>query len=159
MRRQILIHFFSLQWYTDKDHGLGGAAYPHVYTHMTHFLQRCFAWSALDHYDISFQIHCLIWIKQIISGIKSNCKCRLIIIISAPNQEKVQSGSSHNVFLYLWNTCNTSTCKMWFIFGSFFHEFNFWRTWPREEQRCVTALVLLGHEEFLQCSIKWCTET
>ncbi|XP_051283290.1 dipeptidyl peptidase 4 isoform X1 [Dicentrarchus labrax] len=34
---------FEAMWYTDKDHGLGGAAYPHVYTHMTHFLQRCFA--------------------------------------------------------------------------------------------------------------------
>uniref|UniRef100_A0A8C4IAC5 Dipeptidyl peptidase 4 n=1 Tax=Dicentrarchus labrax TaxID=13489 RepID=A0A8C4IAC5_DICLA len=31
---------FEAMWYTDKDHGLGGAAYPHVYTHMTHFLQR-----------------------------------------------------------------------------------------------------------------------
>ncbi|XP_073318709.1 dipeptidyl peptidase 4-like [Pagrus major] len=34
---------FEAMWYTDKDHGLTGAAYPHVYTHMTHFLQRCFA--------------------------------------------------------------------------------------------------------------------
>ncbi|XP_068165574.1 dipeptidyl peptidase 4-like [Antennarius striatus] len=34
---------FEAMWYTDKDHGLGGSAYQHVYTHMTHFLLRCFA--------------------------------------------------------------------------------------------------------------------
>nr|XP_057941841.1 dipeptidyl peptidase 4-like isoform X2 [Doryrhamphus excisus] len=34
---------FDAMWYTDKDHGLGGSAYQHVYTHMSHFLQRCFA--------------------------------------------------------------------------------------------------------------------
>ncbi|KAM6892974.1 dipeptidyl peptidase 4-like [Lycodopsis pacificus] len=34
---------FEAMWYTDKDHGLGGSAYQHVYTHMSHFLQRCFA--------------------------------------------------------------------------------------------------------------------
>ncbi|XP_071320716.1 dipeptidyl peptidase 4-like [Trachinotus anak] len=34
---------FEAMWYTDKDHGLEGSAYKHVYTHMTHFLQRCFA--------------------------------------------------------------------------------------------------------------------
>uniref|UniRef100_A0A671YJR1 Dipeptidyl-peptidase 4 n=1 Tax=Sparus aurata TaxID=8175 RepID=A0A671YJR1_SPAAU len=34
---------FEAMWYTDKDHGLGGAAYQHLYNHMTHFLQRCFA--------------------------------------------------------------------------------------------------------------------
>ncbi|XP_070787039.1 dipeptidyl peptidase 4-like [Enoplosus armatus] len=34
---------FEAMWYTDKDHGLGGQAYQHVYTHMSHFLQRCFA--------------------------------------------------------------------------------------------------------------------
>ncbi|XP_068446730.1 dipeptidyl peptidase 4-like isoform X2 [Clinocottus analis] len=34
---------FEAMWYTDKDHGLGGSAYRHVYTHMSHFLQRCFA--------------------------------------------------------------------------------------------------------------------
>ncbi|KAM8871565.1 dipeptidyl peptidase 4-like isoform 1-T1 [Synchiropus picturatus] len=33
---------FEAMWYTDKDHGLTGRAYQHVYTHMTHFLQRCF---------------------------------------------------------------------------------------------------------------------
>ncbi|KAI1898280.1 hypothetical protein AGOR_G00070700 [Albula goreensis] len=33
---------FDAMWYTDKDHGLGGSAYQHVYTHMTHFLQKCF---------------------------------------------------------------------------------------------------------------------
>ncbi|XP_059184297.1 dipeptidyl peptidase 4 [Centropristis striata] len=33
---------FEAMWYTDKDHGLGGSAYQHVYTHMSHFLQRCF---------------------------------------------------------------------------------------------------------------------
>ncbi|XP_040888712.1 dipeptidyl peptidase 4-like [Toxotes jaculatrix] len=34
---------FEAMWYTDKDHGLGGSAYQHVYTHMSHFLRRCFA--------------------------------------------------------------------------------------------------------------------
>ncbi|KAM4602130.1 dipeptidyl peptidase 4-like [Polymixia lowei] len=34
---------FEAMWYTDKDHGLGGSANHHVYTHMSHFLQRCFA--------------------------------------------------------------------------------------------------------------------
>uniref|UniRef100_A0AAX7V9P1 Dipeptidyl-peptidase 4 n=1 Tax=Astatotilapia calliptera TaxID=8154 RepID=A0AAX7V9P1_ASTCA len=34
---------FEAMWYTDKDHGLAGAANQHVYTHMTHFLLRCFA--------------------------------------------------------------------------------------------------------------------
>uniref|UniRef100_A0A665W7W4 Dipeptidyl-peptidase 4 n=1 Tax=Echeneis naucrates TaxID=173247 RepID=A0A665W7W4_ECHNA len=34
---------FEAMWYTDKDHGLQGSAYQHVYTHMTHFLKRCFA--------------------------------------------------------------------------------------------------------------------
>ncbi|KAK0151715.1 Dipeptidyl peptidase 4 [Merluccius polli] len=34
---------FEAMWYTDKDHGLGGFAYEHVHTHMTHFLLRCFA--------------------------------------------------------------------------------------------------------------------
>ncbi|XP_010738541.3 dipeptidyl peptidase 4 [Larimichthys crocea] len=34
---------FEAMWYTDKDHGLSGSAYPHVYTHMSHFLLRCFA--------------------------------------------------------------------------------------------------------------------
>ncbi|XP_076004944.1 dipeptidyl peptidase 4-like isoform X2 [Genypterus blacodes] len=33
---------FEAMWYTDKDHGLDGSAYRHVYTHMSHFLQRCF---------------------------------------------------------------------------------------------------------------------
>uniref|UniRef100_A0A7N8WTE4 Dipeptidyl peptidase 4-like n=1 Tax=Mastacembelus armatus TaxID=205130 RepID=A0A7N8WTE4_9TELE len=33
---------FEAMWYTDKDHGLDGSAYQHVYTHMSHFLQRCF---------------------------------------------------------------------------------------------------------------------
>lgn len=33
---------FEAMWYTDKDHGLGGSAYQHVYTHMSHFLLRCF---------------------------------------------------------------------------------------------------------------------
>lgn len=32
---------FEAMWYTDKDHGLGGSAYHHVYTHMSHFLQKC----------------------------------------------------------------------------------------------------------------------
>ncbi|KAK1876674.1 Dipeptidyl peptidase 4 [Dissostichus eleginoides] len=34
---------FEAMWYTDKDHGLSGAANKHVYTHMSHFLKRCFA--------------------------------------------------------------------------------------------------------------------
>ncbi|XP_041822030.1 dipeptidyl peptidase 4 isoform X2 [Chelmon rostratus] len=34
---------FEAMWYTDKDHGLPGSAYQHVYTHMSHFLLRCFA--------------------------------------------------------------------------------------------------------------------
>ncbi|XP_037102120.1 dipeptidyl peptidase 4-like [Syngnathus acus] len=34
---------FEAMWYTDKNHGLPGSAYQHVYTHMSHFLQRCFA--------------------------------------------------------------------------------------------------------------------
>lgn len=34
---------FEAMWYTDKDHGLGGSANHHVYTHMSHFLLRCFA--------------------------------------------------------------------------------------------------------------------
>ncbi|KAM4560445.1 dipeptidyl peptidase 4-like [Odontesthes bonariensis] len=34
---------FEAMWYTDKDHGLSGSANRHVYTHMSHFLQRCFA--------------------------------------------------------------------------------------------------------------------
>ncbi|XP_068612662.1 dipeptidyl peptidase 4-like [Brachionichthys hirsutus] len=34
---------FEAMWYTDKDHGLAGSAYQHVYTHMSHFLLRCFA--------------------------------------------------------------------------------------------------------------------
>uniref|UniRef100_A0A674F6I4 Dipeptidyl-peptidase 4 n=1 Tax=Salmo trutta TaxID=8032 RepID=A0A674F6I4_SALTR len=33
---------FEAMWYTDKDHGLDGSANQHVYTHMSHFLQRCF---------------------------------------------------------------------------------------------------------------------
>ncbi|GAA6069948.1 dipeptidyl peptidase 4, partial [Tachysurus ichikawai] len=34
---------FESMWYTDEDHGLGGSANEHVYTHMSHFLQKCFA--------------------------------------------------------------------------------------------------------------------
>uniref|UniRef100_A0A4W6BYE7 Dipeptidyl-peptidase 4 n=1 Tax=Lates calcarifer TaxID=8187 RepID=A0A4W6BYE7_LATCA len=34
---------FEAMWYTDKDHGLEGSAHQHVYTHMSHFLLRCFA--------------------------------------------------------------------------------------------------------------------
>lgn len=33
---------FEAMWYTDKDHGLEGSAHYHVYTHMSHFLQKCF---------------------------------------------------------------------------------------------------------------------
>ncbi|XP_060714983.1 dipeptidyl peptidase 4 [Tachysurus vachellii] len=34
---------FESMWYTDEDHSLGGSANEHVYTHMSHFLQKCFA--------------------------------------------------------------------------------------------------------------------
>ncbi|XP_066544043.1 dipeptidyl peptidase 4 [Amia ocellicauda] len=34
---------FETMWYTDKDHGLAGAANRHVYTHMSHFLKKCFS--------------------------------------------------------------------------------------------------------------------
>ncbi|XP_038853239.1 dipeptidyl peptidase 4-like [Salvelinus namaycush] len=34
---------FEAMWYTDKDHGHDGSANQHVYTHMSHFLQSCFA--------------------------------------------------------------------------------------------------------------------
>ncbi|MGH0136666.1 UNVERIFIED_CONTAM: hypothetical protein FKN15_062129 [Acipenser sinensis] len=34
---------FQAMWYTDKDHGLGGTANKHVYTHMSHFLKQCFS--------------------------------------------------------------------------------------------------------------------
>lgn len=34
---------FESMWYTDEDHALGGSANEHVYTHMSHFLQKCFA--------------------------------------------------------------------------------------------------------------------
>lgn len=33
---------FEAMWYTDKDHGLDGAANLHVYVHMTKFLKTCF---------------------------------------------------------------------------------------------------------------------
>uniref|UniRef100_A0A8D0CDJ1 Dipeptidyl peptidase 4-like n=1 Tax=Scleropages formosus TaxID=113540 RepID=A0A8D0CDJ1_SCLFO len=32
---------FEAMWYTDKNHELGGSAYRHVFTHMSHFLQKC----------------------------------------------------------------------------------------------------------------------
>ncbi|KAI4891626.1 hypothetical protein NFI96_025960 [Prochilodus magdalenae] len=34
---------FDSMWYTDEDHGLGGSANQHVYTHLSHFLKNCFA--------------------------------------------------------------------------------------------------------------------
>uniref|UniRef100_A0A673FPH2 Dipeptidyl peptidase 4-like n=1 Tax=Sinocyclocheilus rhinocerous TaxID=307959 RepID=A0A673FPH2_9TELE len=34
---------FEAMWYTDKDHGLSGKARYHLYTHLNHFLQNCFA--------------------------------------------------------------------------------------------------------------------
>ncbi|XP_051550575.1 dipeptidyl peptidase 4 [Myxocyprinus asiaticus] len=34
---------FDTMWYTDEDHGLGGSANQHVYTHLSHFLKNCFA--------------------------------------------------------------------------------------------------------------------
>ncbi|XP_044274070.1 dipeptidyl peptidase 4 isoform X3 [Varanus komodoensis] len=36
---------FQAMWYTDKDHGIGGEAHSHIYTHMTHFIKQCFALS------------------------------------------------------------------------------------------------------------------
>ncbi|KAF7668818.1 hypothetical protein LDENG_00285840 [Lucifuga dentata] len=32
---------FEAMWYTDRDHGLRGSAYHHMYTLMSHFLQKC----------------------------------------------------------------------------------------------------------------------
>lgn len=34
---------FEAMWYTDKNHSLRGSAYRHVYTLMSHFLQKCLA--------------------------------------------------------------------------------------------------------------------
>ncbi|MEE6489449.1 hypothetical protein FKM82_015566 [Ascaphus truei] len=34
---------FEAMWYTDKDHGIGGLANRHIYTHMSHYLQQCFS--------------------------------------------------------------------------------------------------------------------
>lgn len=34
---------FEAMWYTDKDHGLSGKARHHLYAHLNHFLQNCFA--------------------------------------------------------------------------------------------------------------------
>uniref|UniRef100_A0A4W4HJD9 Peptidase S9 prolyl oligopeptidase catalytic domain-containing protein n=1 Tax=Electrophorus electricus TaxID=8005 RepID=A0A4W4HJD9_ELEEL len=34
---------FEAMWYTDKDHGLSGKARYHLYTHLSHFLQKCFS--------------------------------------------------------------------------------------------------------------------
>ncbi|XP_066468190.1 dipeptidyl peptidase 4 [Tiliqua scincoides] len=36
---------FQAMWYTDKDHGIGGLAHNHIYTHMSHFIKQCFALS------------------------------------------------------------------------------------------------------------------
>ncbi|XP_042319885.1 dipeptidyl peptidase 4 [Sceloporus undulatus] len=36
---------FQAMWYTDKDHGIGGHAHSHIYTHMSHFIKQCFALS------------------------------------------------------------------------------------------------------------------
>ncbi|XP_018412198.1 PREDICTED: dipeptidyl peptidase 4-like [Nanorana parkeri] len=33
---------FEAMWYTDKDHGIGGLASRHIYTHMSHYLKQCF---------------------------------------------------------------------------------------------------------------------
>nr|XP_023695700.1 dipeptidyl peptidase 4-like isoform X1 [Paramormyrops kingsleyae] len=33
---------FEAMWYTDRDHGLQGSAHRHVYTHLSHFLLKCF---------------------------------------------------------------------------------------------------------------------
>ncbi|XP_041856770.1 dipeptidyl peptidase 4 [Melanotaenia boesemani] len=32
---------FEAMWYTDRDHALRGSAYYHIYTLMSHFLQKC----------------------------------------------------------------------------------------------------------------------
>uniref|UniRef100_A0A8B9K943 Dipeptidyl peptidase 4 n=1 Tax=Astyanax mexicanus TaxID=7994 RepID=A0A8B9K943_ASTMX len=34
---------FDAMWYTDKDHGLSGKARYHLYTHLSHFLKKCFS--------------------------------------------------------------------------------------------------------------------
>nr|XP_025036346.1 dipeptidyl peptidase 4 isoform X2 [Pelodiscus sinensis] len=34
---------FQAMWYTDKDHGIGGLAHSHIYTHMSHFIKQCFS--------------------------------------------------------------------------------------------------------------------
>ncbi|KAK3543578.1 hypothetical protein QTP70_023909 [Hemibagrus guttatus] len=34
---------FEAMWYTDKDHSLSGKARYHLYTHLSHFLQKCFS--------------------------------------------------------------------------------------------------------------------
>uniref|UniRef100_A0A803T1K4 Dipeptidyl peptidase 4 n=1 Tax=Anolis carolinensis TaxID=28377 RepID=A0A803T1K4_ANOCA len=36
---------FQAMWYTDKDHGIGGHAHNHIYTHMSHFIKQCFTLS------------------------------------------------------------------------------------------------------------------
>uniref|UniRef100_A0A8C5R4I7 Fibroblast activation protein alpha n=1 Tax=Leptobrachium leishanense TaxID=445787 RepID=A0A8C5R4I7_9ANUR len=33
---------FEAMWYTDKDHSISGSGRWHLYTHMTHFLKKCF---------------------------------------------------------------------------------------------------------------------
>ncbi|XP_023663741.1 dipeptidyl peptidase 4 isoform X1 [Paramormyrops kingsleyae] len=33
---------FEAMWYADKNHQLGGSAFRHVFTHISHFLQKCF---------------------------------------------------------------------------------------------------------------------
>ncbi|KAG8432370.1 hypothetical protein GDO86_016852 [Hymenochirus boettgeri] len=33
---------FETMWYTDKDHSIGGTANQHIYTHMSHYLKKCF---------------------------------------------------------------------------------------------------------------------
>uniref|UniRef100_A0A3B4D2U4 Uncharacterized protein n=1 Tax=Pygocentrus nattereri TaxID=42514 RepID=A0A3B4D2U4_PYGNA len=34
---------FEAMWYTDKDHSLSGKARYHLYKHLSHFLQKCYA--------------------------------------------------------------------------------------------------------------------
>ncbi|XP_075036850.1 prolyl endopeptidase FAP [Mixophyes fleayi] len=36
---------FEAMWYTDKDHSISGSGRRHLYTHMTHFLKKCFSLS------------------------------------------------------------------------------------------------------------------
>ncbi|KAJ8385461.1 hypothetical protein AAFF_G00189130 [Aldrovandia affinis] len=58
---------FEAMWYTDKDHGLDGSAHHHVYTHMSHFLQKCFAKLQGDSGHTMKGIHSLVGLVFLIS--------------------------------------------------------------------------------------------